>query len=134
MTSFLTKKKEIRRFGTIAFLVFGALCGVAILRKKTVSPWFFGSLSMVGLSLLLFPVQMQPVYRAWLKTGHFIGKVATSIMLGLAYYLVITPAGLLKRILSGSPLPLRPDRNVQSYWRDRDKQTVNDKERFEKRY
>ena len=130
----MTKKKEIRRFGTIAFLVFGALCGVVILRKKTAPPWFFGGLSMVGLLLLLFPLQLKSVYGAWLRAGHFIGKVATSIMLGLAYYLVITPAGLLKRILSGSPLPFSPDRNVQSYWRDRDKHEVNDKERFEKRY
>lgn len=130
----MTKKKEIRRFGTIAFLFFGVLCGLAVLRKKEVLPWFFGCLSIAGLSLLVFSVQLRRVYEGWVKTGHFIGKVATSIMLGLAYYLVITPAGLLKKIFSGSPLPLRPDRNVQSYWRDRAKLEVSDRERFEKRY
>lgn len=134
MTLSLTKKKEIRKFGIIAFFFFGVLCVLAVLRKKELLTLFFGFLSVVGLSLLAFPKPLKPVYEGWLKIGHFIGKTVTSIILALAYYLVITPAGLLKRLFSGRPLPLKPDKNVLSYWRDHSKLTVNYKERFEKRY
>ncbi len=134
MTLSLTKKKEIRKFGIIAIFFFGVLCGLAVLRKKEWLIWFFGFLSLVGLSLLAFPEPLKPVYEGWLKIGHFIGKIVTSIILALAYYLVITPAGLLKRLFGGAPLPLKPDKNVLSYWRDRSKPMVDYKERFEKRY
>jgi hypothetical protein len=43
-----------------------------------------------------------------------IGRVITTIILTLSYYLVITPAALIKRVFGGRPLPLKPDKNVFS--------------------
>ena len=68
--------------------------------EERIINFVFGFLSVVGLSLLAFPKPLKPVYEGWLKIGHFIGKTVTSIILALAYYLVITPAGLLKDYLA----------------------------------
>jgi hypothetical protein len=51
-----------------------------------------------------------------------IGRVITTIILTLSYYLVITPAALIKRVFGGRPLPLKPDKNVFSYWASREEQ------------
>jgi hypothetical protein len=125
--------REIRKFGLIAFLFFGCLCALGIWRDKVFVTYFFGLLSLLGLGLILLPTQLRGVYAAWLKVAHFIGKVVTVSMLALAYYLVITPSALLKRLFGGAPLPVRPNKEKTSYWVTRS-EAAQPKERFLKRY
>jgi hypothetical protein len=54
-------------------------------------------------------------------------------MLTAVYWVVITPTALLKRLLGGRPLPLRPDRGALSYWIERS-EPAQPRERFSKRY
>ena len=128
-----TNKKEIRIFGLIAFLFFGSLCAIGIWREKVFVTYFFGALSAVGLGHIIFPVFMSPVHRRWLIIAHYIGRIITTIILTLAYYLVITPSGLLKRAFGGPLLPAKPDHNRSTYWVDRS-EPVQPKERFFKRF
>lgn len=124
---------EIRKFGAIAFPFFGLLCSLAVWREKILLAFFFGSLSLLGLGFLTIPKPLKPVYEKWLAIAHFIGKTITTTMLALAYYLVITPAALMKKIFGGSPLPLKPDKDASSYWVSRS-EPAQPKERFLKRY
>lgn len=133
MNSSLTDNKEIRRFGVIALLFFGALSGLGFWTNKPIPAYLFGFLSILGLGFIIVPSLMRPVYTAWLKIAHFIGRIITVLMLTLAYYLVITPSALIKRLFGGRPLPVKPDKNVSSYWVARD-EPVQPKERFIKRY
>jgi len=131
--SISTDKKEIRKFGLIVLLFFGSLCALAVWREKTIPTCFFGSLASLGVLFVLLPGPSRPLYSGWLKVAHFIGRVITVLMLSLAYYLVITPSGFLKRIFGGRPLPLKPDPRADSYWVDRE-EPVQPKERFLKRF
>ena len=133
MNSSLTDSKEIRRFGLIAFLFFGCLCALGFWRQKVIITYLFGVLSFLGLAFILFPRPLMPIYKGWVKVTNFIGKIITTIILTLAYYLVITPSALVKRIFGGRPLPTRPDENMDSYWVLRDEPS-QPKERFIKRY
>ncbi len=133
MTSSSTDVKEIRKFGLIAFLFFGLLCILAIWREKVLVTCFFGTLSFLGIGFLICPGPLKPVYNAWQRIAHFIGKGITIIMLTLAYYLVITPAALIKRWVNGSPIPLKPDKNESTYWVTRP-EAAQPKERFLKRF
>jgi len=133
MTSSSTEKKQIRKFGLVAFLFFGALCALGIWREKAVPTYLFGFLWFLGTCFILFPGPTRPVYAGWLKVAHFIGRALTTLMLAVAYYLVITPAALLKRIFGGRPLPVRPDKKATTYWVERE-EPVQPKERFSKRY
>jgi hypothetical protein len=133
MNSNSTSNKDIRRFGVIAFVFFGALSGIGLWTKKPVPTYFFGSLSVLGLGFILIPTPLRPVYDTWLRIAHFLGKIFTMLILALAYYLVITPAALIKRLFGGRPLPLKPDKGALSYWATRT-EPVQPKERFIKRY
>ena len=128
-----TDSKQIRKFGLIALIFFGCLCALGILLEKPLPTYLFGTLSALGLGFLLFPHQLRPVFVAWLKIANFLGRVVTTFMLALAYYLVITPAALIKRIFGGTPLPIKPDKNVASYWVTR-KEAIQSKEQFLKRF
>ncbi len=133
MNSNSTKRGDIRKFGIVAFLFFGCLCGLGIWTGKAIPTYLFGFLSMIGLGFMVIPGPLRPVYAGWLKIAHFIGKIVTITMLTLAYYLVITPSAVLKRIFGGAPLPVKPDKSVDSYWVTRDEKT-QPRERFSKRY
>lgn len=133
MISSSIETKEIRRFGVIAFLFFGALFALGLWRQATYIKYLFLAFSLLGLAMLLFPAFLSPLYKGWLKTSHFIGKIITILFLSLAYYLVITPAAFIKRFFGGRPIPMAPDKNRSSYWISR-AEPAQPKERFIKRY
>jgi len=133
MNSSSTNKKEIRRFGIIAFVFFGCLCALGLWRQKPFAIYLFGGLSLLGMGFILLPAPLKPVHDAWLKVAYLIGKTVTIVILTLAYYLVITPSALIKRIMGGRPLPTRPDRELASYWVPRP-EPAQPKERFIKRF
>ena len=128
-----TERREVRRFGIAALAFFGLLAGLGIWRAKPVVAAVFGVLAAVGLLCLTAPGPAAPLYRAWMAVAHRIGTVVTTVVLTLAYFLVITPAALIKRIFGGRPLPLRPDPELESYWVERS-EPAQPVERFPKRY
>jgi hypothetical protein len=129
----LTDNKQIRKFGLIAFIFFGILCGLGVWKERLLPILLFGFLSTIGIGFIVAPTPLRPVYNAWLRFAHFIGRALTTLILILLYYLVITPAALIKRLLGGRPLPIIPDKNVSSYWVTRT-EPAQPRERFFKRY
>jgi hypothetical protein len=129
----LTEKKQIRKFGLIAFLFFGCLFAIGIWREKVIITCFFGTLSLLGIGFVIAPAPLRPLYEGWLRIAHFIGRLITTLILALSYYLVITPSALLKRLFGGRPLPVNPDKKAVTYWVDRS-EPVQPRERFYKRF
>ena len=111
-----TEKREIRRFGIIALFLFGALSALGFWMQKVFPSFFFGFLSLMGLGFILFPAALRPVYSGWLRVTHFVGKIITTVILTLAYYFVITPSALIKRLFGGTPIPMKFDKKAESYW------------------
>ena len=128
-----TDVKQIRKFGLVAVVFFGSLCALGIWREKPLATYIFGALSALGIGFILIPIQLSPVFAAWMKMAHFVGRVITILILTLAYYFVITPTALIKRSFSGPVLPVKPDKDVLSYWVTRE-EPAQPKERFLKRY
>ncbi|MFX0200417.1 MAG: hypothetical protein ACFFCW_30225 [Candidatus Hodarchaeota archaeon] len=133
MTSSSTDSRHIRRFGLVAFIFFGCLSALAVWNKKPVPTYLFGFLSILGVGFLLTPCRLRPFYVAWLRIAHLIGRIVTTLILTLAYYLVITPSAFIKRQIGGPPLPVKPNKEASSYWVTRT-EAVQPKERFLKRY
>ncbi len=133
MISSSTSHKEIRRFGLIAFLLFGVLSALGYWRGKVFPTWLFSIFSLFGLGFLILPAPLSPIYNAWLKVAHFVGGIITTCVLTLAYYLMITPSAFIKRRFGGSALPTKPDKETSSYWVARS-EPLQTKERFVKRY
>ena len=133
MISSSTEKRQTRGFGAIAFIRFGVLFSLALWRHKIVLSCFFGGLSAIGLGLLLLPSHLKPIHTTWVRLGLLMGKGINILLLSLAYYVVITPAALLKRLFGGRPLPMKPHRHAQTYWVTRS-EPAQPRERFLKRF
>lgn len=66
---------------------------------------------------LVVPTRLGRVQAAWMALGHAIGRVTTPIILGILYFGLLTPMGLLRRTFGGNPI--RHDESSGSYWKDR---------------
>ena len=100
--------REGRKFAFtvgIAFLVLGA---ISAWRGHYFPPRILGTL---GGSLLLagviVPGRLGGIHRAWMGLAHAISKVTAPIMVGVVYFVVITPIGLLMRLFGKNPLRKR---------------------------
>ena len=133
MSLYSIKFFEIRKFGLVSFIFFGCLFLLGVWMKKPIPTYLFGSLTFLGLGFITFPVFLKPIYTVWMKFAHFIGRVITLMILIWAYYFVITPSALIKRVFGGVPLTLKVDKSALSYWVTRS-ESVQPKERFIKRY
>jgi hypothetical protein len=102
-------------FGTV-FLIIG------------VWPWFHGgpsrlwSLVVCGAfvaTALALPNVLTPLNRVWTRIGLFLHKIVSPVVLGIMFFAVIAPMGLMMRWLGKDPLRLRLDREAASYWQER---------------
>ena len=97
--------REGRRFGLQVGGAFAVLAGIAHWRGHPMSPWILGGLAAILLiGGLVTPGALVPVYRAWMRMAHAISKVTTPIVLGIVYFLVLTPIGLVLRAAGHRPL------------------------------
>ena len=133
MSSTSISNTEVRKFGCIALFFFGTLCALGFWVQKPVPIYLFGFLSILGFGFILFPFRLRFIYAGWLTIAHFIGRIITILILSMAYYTLITFSALIKRLFGGRPLPVRPDKQVSSYWVNREEQAQT-KVRFLKRF
>jgi len=121
-------RAELRKFGITVGLAFGVLATIALWRGRTSPAAVMGTIG--GLLLLggvAFPAALGPVERAWMGLAHALSKVTTPVFLGIVYFVVLTPVGLVRRTLGRNPL--KHDAVDGSYWHDRQGETASDLER-----
>src|SRR5262249_24973856 len=103
--------------------VFGAVFAII-----AVWPWLFGGQiriwsgivgAVFALVAWLWPAVLAPLNRVWTRFGLLHHRVVSPVVLGVMFFVVLTPMGLIMRALGKAPLRLRMDRNAGSYWIDR---------------
>lgn len=96
-------------------MAFGVLAGIGFWRGHVVLP---GALAAIGgllaIAGLAIPGRLGPVHDTWMRGAHAISKVTTPLFLSIVYLLVLTPAGLLMRLLGRDPLEHRE--SDAGYW------------------
>lgn len=109
---------EGRKFGLVvggAFLILGAVLAWRTHRVASLVAVGLGSaLIVAGLAV---PTRLGPVYRAWMGLAHAISKVTTPVVMGVIYFLVLTPTGILARLFGHRPLSRPP--GAVTYWQNR---------------
>jgi len=64
---------------------------------------------------LFRPLLLTPLNKAWMALGHLLGRIVSPIVLGLIFFVLITPVALISRIAGRDPLRLST-RAAASYW------------------
>jgi hypothetical protein len=76
------------------------------------------SAAVVGLIAVYWPNLLNPFNIAWIKLGNLMGKVVSPLVLGVIFFVLITPTGLICRAFGRDELRLKKA-NVSSYFIDR---------------
>ena len=109
-------RRRLRWFG---FLVGGlfAVVGLwpAALAGRPMRTWALATAALLALPAALHPPLLALPYRAWMAVGRALGWINTRVILTLFFCLVLTPVGLVMRLLGRDPLRLAYDRKAASY-------------------
>jgi len=98
--------KGLRDFGLITGALFAAIFGLLLPWKfEWAWPiWPWAVFAVLAIWALAAPASLNPVYRVWMRFGLMIGSVISRIILGLVFFLVVTPVGFMMRATGKDPM------------------------------
>ena len=104
-----------RSFGIVFFIVFLIIALYPLSYSGEIRVWS-AIISIIFLVLGLFNSKiLTPLNKLWFKFGIFLGKIISPIIMGIIFFLVATPIGLLMRLLGKDLINLKYNNN-KSYW------------------
>ena len=104
-----------RSFGIVFFVVFLLIALYPLINNQELRLWsLVVSLIFLILGLLNSKI-LAPLNKLWFKFGIFIGKIIAPLIMGIIFFLVVTPIGFLMRLFGQDVLNLKYNKN-KSYW------------------
>ena len=104
-----------RSFGIVFFVVFLLIALYPLLKESDLRIWSL-LISFIFLALgLLNSNLLTPLNKLWFKFGLFLGKIISPLIMGAIFFIVVTPIGILMRLLKKDLLNLKYDKK-ESYW------------------
>lgn len=111
-------RRQLRNLGLTFLVVLGAMAAWLCYRGRPAWPWLAGLAVVSGLWGLVWPMGLRPLHKAWMGLAAVMGYCVSRVLLSALYYLVITPMGLVMRLVGKDLLDLKPD-DRDSYWLQR---------------
>ncbi|WP_234016247.1 SxtJ family membrane protein [Magnetospirillum gryphiswaldense] len=109
-----------RSFGIVFAVVF-ALIGLWPLKAGgDMRLWALGLAALFLVVAFVAPKLLKPLNLLWFKFGLLLHKIMTPLIMGLLFFLTVTPVGMLMRATGKDPMRLKRDPDAASYWIDRD--------------
>ena len=118
-----------RNFGIVFAIVFLIISLWPLLNQNEIRYWslivsiIFLSLGLINSKLLL------PLNKIWFRFGIFLGNFIAPIVMGIIYFFVVTPTGLIMKMLGKDLLNLKKS-NKDSYWIKKDNLNSSLKNQF----
>lgn len=112
----------LRRFGLKVSVALGL---IALLRwwwAGAVPTVHFGIVGLILVSAIVAPRALRPLHRAFILLAEALNWLLTRVGLAVGFYLVVTPAALIYRLVAGDPLKRAWDKNAATYWEPADEQ------------
>ena len=119
-----------RNFGLVFFFIFLVVSIWPLTHNESPRIWS-AIISLVFLILVLTRSKLlTPLNRLWAKFGIILGSIIAPIVMGVVFFLVITPIGLVMKIIGKDLLSIKYDKKKETYWVKRDKPTSTMKQQF----
>ena len=96
---FMQKKENNKSFGILFFIIFLLIALWPLLNSEFIRMWALGIASIFLVLGFINSKILTPVKKSWIKLGEILGKIIAPIVMGLIYFLIITPIGLLMRLV-----------------------------------
>ena len=123
-------KSSNKSFGIVFFIVFLIIGLYPLINQDGIRIWAI-IVSLIFLVLgLINSNSLTPLNKLWIKFGILLGNIISPLVLGIIFFLVVLPTGLLMRILKKNFLGLKFDKNLKSYWINKEKNLSSMKNQF----
>tara|TARA_B110000037_G_scaffold134172_1_gene152099 strand:+ start:242 stop:631 length:390 start_codon:yes stop_codon:yes gene_type:complete len=107
-----------KSFGIVFFIVFLIISTYPLINEGNLRIWSL-IVSVIFLILgLLNSNILAPFNKLWFKFGIFLGNIMSPIIMGIVFFLVVTPTSIIMKILRKDILRLKKNKN-KSYWIDK---------------
>ena len=104
-----------RSFGIVFFILFLLIALYPTINSEGIRMWsIFVSLIFLVLGLLDSKI-LTPLNKIWFKFGMLLGRIISPLIMGIIFFLVVTPIGLIMRILGKDLVNLKYNNN-KTYW------------------
>tara|TARA_B110000037_G_C17001309_1_gene457344 strand:+ start:528 stop:908 length:381 start_codon:yes stop_codon:yes gene_type:complete len=122
-------KSSNKNFGIVFFIVFIIIAFWPLLDDKSYRLWAI-IISLIFLILgLINSKLLTPLNTLWFKLGILLGKIVSPLVMGIIFFVVVTPIALLMKLFKKDVLNLTFNKK-NSYWIEKDKQKSTMKNQF----
>ena len=114
------KSSSDRSFGVVFTLVFAVIGLWPSMGSGDLRLWSLGAAGILLIIALAQPIWLAPANRLWTRFGLLLHRITNPIIMGLVFFLAVTPTALILRMMGKDPLRRKIDRTASSYWIDRE--------------
>jgi hypothetical protein len=105
-----------RSFGLVFAGLFALLGTSSVYHSGTRWYYWFPLAALFGVLAYIAPGVLAPLNRLWAKFGHLLHMIISPVLLGILFYLCISPIGFLMRLVGKDPMRRKFEPTTKSYW------------------
>ena len=105
-----------RSFGLVFAAVFLIVALFPLIGDGVVRTWALGVAVAFAVAALAAPDLLRPLNRLWFLLGLVLNKIVSPIVMGIIFFLTVTPIGLIRRARDRDPLKQKIDPDAETYW------------------
>ena len=122
------KRKDNITFGILFFILFLIIGLYPLKSGGTTRIWSLVLSSAFLIITIIRPNLLTFINRLWIQFGILLGKIISPLVMGLVFFFVVTPIGILIRMLKKDVMGLK--RGAPSYWINREDKAQSMKKQF----
>ena len=128
-----TDNKAIRDFGILIGFILLIIAGILFYKEReSYELIILLGILFIGLGLGM-PIILKPFYLVWMNFAVVLGWLMTRLILGLLFYVVVSPIGLISRLFGKEFLDLKTSSLNRSYWNYKDNESISH-QNYEKQF
>ena len=125
----MNKLPSNRNFGIVFFVVFLLIALYPIINNQNVRIWSLIIASIFFILGIINSNLLNPLNKVWFKFGLLLGKFISPLVMGIIFFLVVTPTGLIMRLFRKDLLNLKYNEN-STYWVEKNEPKSEMKNQF----
>ena len=118
---------EVRKFGVLFAVICSLVAAYLAWNENRFWVYLAGGAGFFLVTGLFSHSILRPIYIGWMKFAFVLGWINTRILLGLFFFLILTPIGLVLKLTGKDLLDLKIDRTAPSYWIKRERKPFDPK-------